>query len=180
VRADGPAARAGLRAGDRLVAVGGRRVGGWDQARAALGAPEAADGVSVVVERDSHELTFQVVPDQQRRVGVTARTERSSVPLGPALARAMVFPMTSIATLVSSSVDLGTGRTQAELMGPVAIARSTARDDASANGGVVPRFIFLLLLYPLSLAWPVAWLAELALTPRRSRVVPGAGLAGGA
>lgn len=65
---DGPAAAAGISAGDLIVSVGGADVTGLDQLMSAVEA-SAADPLTVVVVRGAEEVTVQVVFDRPREDG---------------------------------------------------------------------------------------------------------------
>jgi hypothetical protein len=56
----GPAAHAGMQAGDRIVRVAGREVGGFGDYREAVREKKGGDVVDVVVRRGSQELTLSV------------------------------------------------------------------------------------------------------------------------
>jgi len=60
VTAGGPAARAGLRTGDEIVAIGGRAVRDPDDVAAAVQDRHPGETLSVEVRRDGAERTFQV------------------------------------------------------------------------------------------------------------------------
>ncbi len=72
VEQDGPAARAGLRRGDRLVAAGGRPIkSSVDYARALLGA-RSGTPFALAVERNGREIKADTVP-LPRAAGITHR-----------------------------------------------------------------------------------------------------------
>ncbi|MCP4251707.1 MAG: M20/M25/M40 family metallo-hydrolase [bacterium] len=57
---DGPAAKAGLKGGDRIIGIGGQEVGGMDGYMEAIRSKKAGDEVEVVVTREAEELTLTV------------------------------------------------------------------------------------------------------------------------
>ena len=81
VMAGTPAAAAGIRAGDRIVAIDGERVTDWEQVGPAV---RRTDGsIEVTVERDGATRTVTVTPeiiDGARRMGVTASLTNEPVP----------------------------------------------------------------------------------------------------
>ena len=58
--AGGPAARAGVRAGDVIVAVDGKRIAGPDDVAAAIQDKEPGESVEVELRRDGAARTLQV------------------------------------------------------------------------------------------------------------------------
>jgi putative serine protease PepD len=60
VRADTPAARAGIRAGDLITAIGGTKVGSADELRAAISARRPGDRVSVTFRRNGKSHTVSL------------------------------------------------------------------------------------------------------------------------
>ena len=61
VMSGGPAELAGLRADDRVVAIDGREIGTMEDLKSAMMTTRKGDRVSVTVERDDSEQTFDVV-----------------------------------------------------------------------------------------------------------------------
>ncbi|MDN5294130.1 MAG: regulator of sigma protease [Eubacteriales bacterium] len=82
VKAGFPAEKVGMKPGDRLVAVDGKKVEKWDQLLAVV-RKKAGQPVRFTVLRDGRELQFIVTPvyDRQVRGGVVGITQR--VPLEP-------------------------------------------------------------------------------------------------
>src|SRR5687768_9096057 len=62
VTADSPAARAGIRKGDRLVSVAGSRVENWEQFLFAVASRPNKDSAIGLI-RDGEEITLQVTPE---------------------------------------------------------------------------------------------------------------------
>lgn len=67
VTENSPADAAGLRAGDRITAIGGGSVEDWSWVSYRIGEHADDDGpIAVTVERSGRELTLQVTPERQR------------------------------------------------------------------------------------------------------------------
>jgi hypothetical protein len=62
----GPAAKAGLKAGDVVVEFGGEKIGGLEEFTAALEKHKAGDKVKTVVRRGAETLSFEVTLDKPR------------------------------------------------------------------------------------------------------------------
>jgi regulator of sigma E protease len=128
------AARAGLRSGDRVVAIDGRPVSRWEELVAAVvaspGRPLALD-----VERGGERVRLQATPEDaggRGRLGVGPATR--VVRAAPAGAVAAALERTN-ARAWQTLAGLGqvfSGRQRAELRGPVGIAQEMAR---SARAG---------------------------------------------
>ena len=74
VEADGPAAKAGLRAGDVIVKFNGKAVSDGDGLRHSLFEVPSGTDVTVMVQRDGHPLDVTVSPRGEKR----ARAPRST------------------------------------------------------------------------------------------------------
>ena len=92
VQAEMPAAAAGFSVGDRVVAIGGERIGTWDELTAAI-RRSAGEPLSVAVEREGQTIELRVTPrsDQitdllgdARRVGLIGVTPSGALRLSPA------------------------------------------------------------------------------------------------
>ncbi|MBI3545243.1 MAG: RIP metalloprotease RseP [Gammaproteobacteria bacterium] len=66
----GPAARAGMKVGDRMVAVDGQAVSSWDELVAAI-SKNAGHALRISVERDGVRQDFNVTPDAVEQDGKT-------------------------------------------------------------------------------------------------------------
>ncbi|MGQ0713166.1 MAG: RIP metalloprotease RseP [Gemmatimonadaceae bacterium] len=146
VEGGSPADRAGIRAGDSLVAVGGRPVEDWAEAVEQIrGAP--GQRLQVDVARGGERVTLTVIPDsaEQRddngrevltgRIGVGNRVEQSRERVSPG--EAIVAGWDGTWEMAGSVVDvlhqLVTRRLSTDqLGGPIAIARASGE---AAQGG---------------------------------------------
>ena len=113
VTPSGPAYEAGLRDGDRVVAMNGTRPASWDELRAMI-QDNGDTPIDMQVERGGRTLHFDVQP-RGGRIEVASIIERDELQLGVAAASAMVAPVFSIARRAKELTEPVT------LMGPVAI-----------------------------------------------------------
>ncbi len=67
---EGPARDAGMRVGDRIIAVQGRAIDSWEDLVQAIG-PNAGKALHFVVERDGRKLEFTLTPEAVERDGQT-------------------------------------------------------------------------------------------------------------
>lgn len=74
VETEGPAAQAGLKAGDVIVKFNGKAVTGASDLRRTLGETPAGTDVTVTVQRDGHALDVKVSPRGEKRVRVPGAT----------------------------------------------------------------------------------------------------------
>ncbi|NKI35008.1 RIP metalloprotease RseP [Wenzhouxiangella sp. XN79A] len=163
---DGPAARAGLSAGDRVLAVGDTTIDGWNALSAAIPAAAGTGApIELRIERDGRELEVQLQPTMQDGrpiIGITppppdaalqADMERAFAILrfGPLEGLGRAFNETWRLTAGTLGI-LGrmiTGQASlANLSGPITIAQM-AQDSARLG---ISRFLFFLGLISLSLA----------------------------
>jgi regulator of sigma E protease len=146
VAAASPAEQAGLRVGDRVVAVDGQPTTTWDAlaktVRESKGAP-----LALTVEREGRQLTVTVTPtlrearsifgeDQGHVYLIGIEASRDWQPVGPLRAIGMAGQQTATATyvVVQGLVLMVQGRVPLrELGGPIAIARAAGQQ---ARAGV--------------------------------------------
>ena len=97
VNPSGPAGRAGVLDGDRIVRVAGEPITSWDQLRSVVG-KGAGDPIPVEIERDGQRLTLEVTPDcVPPKIMVGPWNEKRSVGVGQALAYGLVQPAKVVA-----------------------------------------------------------------------------------
>jgi regulator of sigma E protease len=147
-----PAEQAGLRTGDRIVAVAGAGTAGWnDLVKAFQARPGQAITIEVVRGEGAAEerLTLPITPKDQGgvgRVGVTPWAPR--VRLGPLEAVGQGFSRTNAAAAQTLAMLKGmvTREQKAELSGPVGIAQELVR------GAKVGADRFLTIVWNISVA----------------------------
>jgi regulator of sigma E protease len=134
----GAAASAGLRPGDRVLAVDGRSLATWQDFVAEVVA-HAGRPMRLGLERGGDRLEVEVTPRDEGgrgRLGVAQGTRlvRRAAPLA-ALARAFQATNGRAADFLSGLAQAVTGRQRAEFRGPVGIVQEMAR---SAQAGASP------------------------------------------
>jgi membrane-associated protease RseP (regulator of RpoE activity) len=129
---DGPAARAGIMSGDRIVAVAGEPIATWDQLKRKIASfPDTP--VPVEVERAGARLVFTPTPaGSPAKIMVGPISERRPVGAGTALVRALVEPMRINLSTARGLVRILAGREHAEVSGPVGIVKETG--NAAGHG----------------------------------------------
>lgn len=147
VVAGAPAQVAGLQSGDRIVAINGKSVRGWDEVVAQV-SPVTSGSVTVDVERNGARVSRSIAPQPAEvkdqisgelrtvgRIGVMVRDSvvREPVGLGTAIASGTRASWMMAEQVVSVIGGLVTGGVSADqLGGPIAIARTSVQ--AAKNG----------------------------------------------
>ncbi len=148
VMPDRPAAAAGMRNGDRIVAISGQELRDWEHMRDVVRA-HPGEPLEVTVQRGDQTLVLAITPRFDAEMGggligvSSAREERIPLTLTEAVTYSLVKPPLVVKTTVVSLVELLTGRQKAELMGPVGIAQTTGR---AAEAGWDTFFLWLGIL----------------------------------
>ncbi|MFL5300158.1 MAG: M50 family metallopeptidase [Anaeromyxobacteraceae bacterium] len=149
VVAGGAAARAGLRTGDRVLAVDGKPVATWEALVAEVVAHPGAPASLTVARGDEAPVTIVATPEAvggrgRLGVGQGVRVVRAS-PVEAAAAGVRVTNARA-AEILNGLGQMVTGRQRAELRGPVGIAQEMAR---SARAGAAP---FITIVWFISIA----------------------------
>jgi regulator of sigma E protease len=160
----GPAERAGLRSGDRIVAVDERRTATWAEARAGLTVAATRGSVAVTVERAGAELQLTIeTGGTGGRIGVRAQDRPVERSAGKALAQAATYPVTAIVDTLRSLAEKKTE----DLSGPIGITREVADAPAAPNRWLV--LALMMLAVPTATAWPATVILEIVFRPRSPR-----------
>ena len=159
VTADGAAARAGLRAGDRIAAGGGKEISRWQELVDVI-ANHPGESIPLSVQRDGAMIALTVTPDRVTengrpfgRIGITPRVDRALegklntiVRYGPieAVGRSLdkvwemsVFSIKMMGRMITGDISWK------NLSGPLTIADYAGQ---SAQMGLVPYLTFLALI----------------------------------
>jgi regulator of sigma E protease len=123
----GPAARAGVKDGDRVLKVAGEAITSWDQLKRVVAAHP--DGpIAIDVDRAGEAVTLSATPEgSPPKILVGPFSEQKKMTLGNALGSALVAPGNVVVNSLKSWVRLFAGTEHAELSGPVGIVRETSK-----------------------------------------------------
>ena len=125
-----PAAAAGLRPGDRILAVDGHRTRTFEQVSSRIGGSRGHP-ITVTVERGGHEVTLgprRTIEERGRRIwGFVPAPQLVSHPVGESARLAIRDCWRVVTGTVSSLGNLIQGRQGAEVTGPVGIVRTSAQ-----------------------------------------------------
>ena len=166
VAPEGPAAVAGLVAGDRIVSVNDAPIADWGTLKATI-AKHPSEQIRVVVERGGQTLTL--TPNAAGKILVGPAAIHRDVGLGSALGEGLATPPRIWWVTVKSFVAIFAGRESAEVSGPVAIVRETDRAATQKLGNGL-RLVGVIVAYLLWMPTVVA----LVFFPRPRRRRPGA------
>jgi regulator of sigma E protease len=141
VQEDFPAAAAGLRSGDRIVAIDGQEIGTWDELTEIVHG-SAGEERKFVVEREGEELVFAITPRASSTenvfreevsvglVGITPAGDFTTLRYGPveALGKSLEWTSTMIGLTVISVGKIFQGVVPAkEIGGPLMIVQMTGK-----------------------------------------------------
>lgn len=122
VAANGPAERAGIRDGDRIVGVNGERPTDWDHLKKLVGAhPDQT--IAVDVERGGATKTFSVDTVGPKMM-VGPFVEQRRLGLGEAIGKAVVAPAETAGMALRNLFFSHASGEQAAVSGPVALGRA--------------------------------------------------------
>jgi len=127
-----PAAEAGLRAGDKIVSLGGTPVSTWDDLRNAIKSHKAGAPVSIAVQRGGRTIQYQVTPvavDGSTFIGISSKV------VGAGYVRDGPVDAVGYAVSTIGKAVRGIGTVLADL--PRAIPKLFSPDRGNTAGGQV-------------------------------------------
>jgi regulator of sigma E protease len=131
VSPDGPAWSAGMRGGDRIVAIDGAPVQDWEEIKRRIGAHKG-EPVEVDVEREGARKVFSPVTNRDGKVLIAPEYRHVDLGIGGALGVGATQPAEVVAVQISGAARMLVGAKKAELMGPVGIVAETHGDTVEA------------------------------------------------
>lgn len=141
------AERAGLKAGDRILAINGRTMGDWNEIVATLRG-NGVQEVTLTAERGGQTAEYKMTPVynselQRPLIGISPRMEKRS--FAPLEAVQMGFKYTGyiITAMLEGLQKIITGRQAAEVAGPIGVAQMAGQ---VAQQGVLPLINFVAFL----------------------------------
>jgi membrane-associated protease RseP (regulator of RpoE activity) len=158
----GPAERAGIKTGDRVVALDGQDIHDWDTLKRAVAAHQS-ETVHVVVERGGEKLTVEATPEAGK-IRVGPLSEQAPVGLGRAVMVGAITPGKLLVSTAHSLVRIFTATEKPELSGPVGIVQSTADTERQ---GFVAAFKLVSLLVAYFLSYVIVFSIVIALVSMR-------------
>lgn len=152
VEAGKPAAKAGLKPGDRIVTVDGKKITDWKSLSNAI-RPNAGKAATVAVARKGKTFTVKLTPVATKisgpkgkpetvgLIGIESATRRAPpLPFGEAVIAGVHQTWAFNALIIGSIGKLFEGSEQARLQGPVAIIKRTSQE---AEAGAVPLLLWI-------------------------------------
>ena len=143
------AERVGIHKGDRIVALDGRRTGGWEGFSRAVAKRQPGDEVRVTVERDGKEKTFTgklgTDPEQPKRALVGVRPVVDTTRYGPVeavgIAAGQVAKVTGVLVTYVGDLVSGEKNLYNNITGPVGI---TSVGSTAVAQGFYPQLLALI------------------------------------
>lgn len=127
VAAGGPAARAGVLDGDRIVTAAGVPIHSWDELKSVVSKQGNAP-IALEIDRAGRAVTLDATPDgSPPKLLVGPWSEHRSLGVGHGIAKGFLAPGKVVATTIRGLLTAWAGTDRADLMGPVGIVGETSR-----------------------------------------------------
>ena len=141
----GPAAEAGVRDGDRIVALDGEPQKDWPQLKTSVFSHKGSK-VTLTIEREGAIQTVDVPVGPDGKIRVGPHVDHSAASFGEAFGTGLGEPFKVARAFFAGLVHMVSGREKPELSGPVGIA-AEVRQAADDGTGVFLRLIAALTSY---------------------------------
>lgn len=138
---------AGLKAGDKILTINGKTIEKWTDVQAVL-KENGLNEATVVVEREGASKTFKMMPEFNKEynkpmIGISPMIEHKDLSFGEAFVNAFVYEKFIITTMIMGLIHLITGGGNADLSGPIGVAKMAGE---MASVGIVPLLNFTAFL----------------------------------
>jgi regulator of sigma E protease len=144
-----PADRAGIKPGDRIVAINGQRVETWDEMVAIVSKSEPGKAISLQTERAGSYRTIQVKPEKNEQtnssiIGITAKYRLQKQGLVQGVKLGFLNTYYTTGEILKGVFSLATGNVSTkDLAGPVGITKMIGE---AAESGILTLLGFTALL----------------------------------
>lgn len=131
VMVSSPAYDAGLKAGDKIVSIDGFSINNWQEIGEKLQDKEGRS-VHLIINRDNEDRKIQVFPRQDADskkllIGIMPSGTTEHFSLGQSLEIGFSYVVNVIQEMYKGLLDLITGKSSAELSGPIGVAQMTSQ-----------------------------------------------------
>lgn len=125
--AGGPAARAGVLDGDRIVTAAGVPIQSWDELRSVV-SKQGSEPIALEIDRAGHAITIDATPEGlPPKLLVAPWSEHRSLGIGHGIVKGFLAPGRVVASTIRGLLTAWAGTNPAELSGPVGVVRETSR-----------------------------------------------------
>ena len=152
-----PAVKAGLRAGDKIIAIGGTRVHSWSQLGAAIRAQKPGTPVTVTVLRNGHQVLLHPT------MATINGRKGAYLGISPAVLYATVNPVRAVTYASSEFGQIVVGSVSALGSIPKAIPELFAKDRGSTAGGQVTSVVGVGEITGQAFAAQVGWQTKVSI-----------------
>lgn len=149
---EGPAREAGVKNGDRIVAIDGKALETFEALRAEL--RSGSGPRTLTLERNAERINLVVTPTAEHRLGVEQIPERRPASVGEATASGLQVSLVPFRYL-RLMVSLASGSEKASFMGPIGIVKETSGQKEKGLGPVLWMAAIL-----ASFVWPIVLLVH--------------------
>ncbi len=141
------AAKAGLKAGDRIVTINGKTVGTWNEVVSSLRAA-GTNPVTLTAERGGAVAAYTMTPVYDNEagrplIGISPKFEKISLGFFGSIKEGCLYTKNIIVAMVNGLYNIVTGKAPAEVAGPIGVAQMAGQ---VAEKGMLPLISFVAFL----------------------------------
>ncbi len=141
------AAKAGLKAGDRIVTINGKTVGTWNEVVSSLRAA-GTNPVTLTAKRGGAVAAYTMTPVYDNEagrplIGISPKFEKISLGFFGSIKEGCLYTKNIIVAMVNGLYNIVTGKAPAEVAGPIGVAQMAGQ---VAEKGMLPLISFVAFL----------------------------------